>query len=178
MSMRKNLGRYLKVALLLAIPPLTQAESPRLGVPASAAEVATRSMNVFPDGQGLPDGRGTAVEGKPIYESRCASCHGPSGTGGSAEELAGGRLSEPSPDKTIGTYWPYATTIFDFVRRSMPLDVPGTLSNDQVYAVTAYLLNINGIIGEREEVNGKTLPQVKMPNRNGFVSIDTRKALR
>ncbi len=157
------------VALIAA---LSTANAEGLGIPASAAEVAARRLNVFPDGKGLPDGKGSALEGKAIYAERCASCHGAAGTGGSAEELAGGRLDGPSPDKTIGTYWPYATTVFDFVRRSMPLDVPGSLSNDQVYAVTAYLLNLNGIIDERAEMNAATLPQVKMPNRDGFIAID------
>jgi cytochrome c len=157
------------VALIAA---LSTANAEGLGVPASPADVAARSLNVFPDGKGLPDGRGSASEGKALYAERCASCHGTAGTGGSAEELAGGRLDGPSPDKTIGTYWPYATTVFDFVRRSMPLDAPGSLSDDQVYAVTAYLLNLNGIIDERAEMNAASLPQVKMPNRDGFIAID------
>ncbi|WP_045224738.1 c-type cytochrome [Methyloterricola oryzae] len=157
------------VALIAA---LSNANAEGLGIPASAAEVAARRLNVFPDGKGLPDGKGSALEGKAIYAERCASCHGATGTGGSAEELAGGRLDGPSPDKTIGTYWPYATTVFDFVRRSMPLDAPGSLSSDQLYAVTAYLLNLNGIIDERAEMNAATLPQVKMPNRGGFIAID------
>ena len=153
-----------------------QPESPKLGHPASPQEIAAWSMNVFPDGRGLPPGRGTAVEGKNVYDGECASCHGPNGLGGSADELAGGQhgLTSPSPDKTIGTYWPFATTIFDFVRRSMPLHAPGSLSDDQLYAVTAYLLHLNGIIDEQTEMNATTLPWVKMPNRDGFVWIDAK----
>jgi mono/diheme cytochrome c family protein len=159
---------------LSALPLLATAspEGPRLGRPASPEEIRAADINVFPDGGGLPPGKGTALEGKPIYEARCAACHGPKGTGGSAGELAGGAsLTGPHPDKTIGTYWPYATTIFDFVRRSMPLDAPRSLADEQVYAVTAYLLHINGIIGEQAEMNAKSLSEVKMPNREGFVRV-------
>lgn len=156
----------------------TAAETTRLGKPITAEEAAKWDLNVFPDGKGLPEGRGTAVEGKIIYDAKCASCHGEDGRGATAEELAGGTnaLNSKTPDKTIGLYWPYATTLFDFTRRSMPMNAPGSLSNDELYAVTAYLLFANGIIGEREEVNGKTLPEVKMPNREGFIWIDAKPA--
>ena len=94
------------------------------------------------------------------------------GSGGSAKELAGGApLNGPHPDQTVGNYWPYATTLFDFVRRSMPLHAPRSLSDDQVYAVTAYVLHINGLIGEDVEMNARTLPDVRMPNRDGFIRI-------
>lgn len=158
------------VLLGLAATAIAAPEGPRLGRPATPEEIAAQDINVFPDGTGLPPGKGMAAEGQPVYEARCASCHGPKGMGGSAGELAGGSpLTGPHPDRTIGIYWPYATTIFDFVRRSMPLNAPRSLTDDQVYAVTAYLLHINGIIGERVEMNAKTLPEVKMPNREGFV---------
>lgn len=152
-------------------------EGPRLGVPAAVADIAAWNMTVYPDGQGLPPGRGNAAEGKAVYQARCERCHGPKGAGGSAEELAGGTtesLKGPHPDKTIGAYWPHATTVFDFVRRSMPLDAPGSLSNDQIYAVTAYLLQINGIIDESSEMNADTLPKVRMPNRDGFVWVEVK----
>lgn len=169
---------YLILAILLAAGSVEAgAEGPKLGKPASAQEIAAWSMTVFPDGKGLPAGRGNAVEGKAVYEQHCAQCHGIKGAGGSAGELAGAKhgLTESTPDKTIGNYWPYATTVFDFVRRSMPLDAPGTLSNDQLYAVSAYLLHINGIIPETAEMDKTTLPQVKMPNREGFVWVDAPK---
>lgn len=163
--------------ILLSLTNLAMAgqpESPKLGRPASPKEIAAWNLSVFPDGKGLPPGRGNALEGKAVYDDQCAGCHGPKGLGGSAEELAGGQhgLTGPNPDKTIGTYWPYATTIFDFVRRSMPLNAPGSLSDNQLYAVSAYLLHINGVIGEQAEMNAGTLPQVKMPNREGFMWID------
>ncbi|MGX2038901.1 c-type cytochrome [Methylocaldum sp. MU1018] len=156
------------VSAALAAAP----EGHRLGRPATPEDIAGQDITVFPDGSGLPPGRGSALEGKAIYDSACASCHGPKGLGGSAGELAGGgSLTGPHPDKNIGTYWPYATTLFDFIRRSMPLDAPRRLNENQVYAATAYLLHINGIIGERAEMNADTLPRVAMPNREGFVRI-------
>lgn len=152
------------------------AESPRLGKPITAEEAAQWDLNVFPDGKGLPEGRGNAIDGKVVYGEKCALCHGEGGRGATAEELAGGAnaLNSETPDKTIGLYWPYATTIFDVTRRSMPMNAPGSLSNDELYAVTAYLLFVNNIIGERDEMNAKTLPKVKMPNRNGFIGIDAK----
>lgn len=178
MSMRDTaLRRPLAVTAVLGWIALTAAvaaapEGPKLGKPLSPADIAAMDINVFPDGSGLPSGKGTALEGKAIYDAQCAACHGPKGTGGSAGELAGGSaLDGPHPDQTVGNYWPYATTIFDFVRRSMPLNAPRSLSDDQVYAVTAYLLNINALIGETAEMNAKTLPEVRLPNREGFVSI-------
>jgi len=147
-------------------------EGPKLGKPLSQADIAAMDINVFPDGSGLPSGKGTALEGKAIYDAQCAACHGPKGSGGSAGELAGGSaLDGPHPDQTVGNYWPYATTIFDFVRRSMPLNAPRSLSDETVYAVTAYLLYINGLIGETTEMNAKSLPEIRMPNREGFVRI-------
>ena len=158
-------------AIALAAEP---AKAPRLGMPMTAEELAKWDLTIFPDGRGLPSGRGTAVEGKAIFESQCASCHGEGGRGATAEELVG----EPKPpgkedrSKTIGSYWPYATTLFDFTRRSMPPSAPGSLSADQLYAVTAYLLHANGIIGERDELTAESLPKIKMPNRDGFVRVD------
>jgi cytochrome c len=154
----------------------TAPETPHLGKPVAAEEAEKWNLNVFPDGKGLPGGRGTAVEGKVVYAKKCASCHGEGGRGATAEELAGGtnQLNSKTPDKTIGLYWPYATTLFDLTRRSMPMNAPGSLANDELYAVTAYLLFANGIIGERDEMNANTLPKVKMPNRDEFVGIDAK----
>ena len=178
MSMRDTTARRpLAASTLLGWLALTATvaaapEGPKLGKPLNAADIAAMDINVFPDGSGLPTGKGTALDGKGIYDAQCAGCHGPKGSGGSAGELAGGSaLNGPHPDQTVGNYWPYATTVFDFVRRSMPLNAPRSLNDDQVYAVTAYLLHINGLIGETAELNAKTLPEVRMPNREGFVRI-------
>jgi cytochrome c len=152
-------------------------KAPRLGEPMSADKIAMWDRTIFPDGRGLPPGHGTAKEGRVIYLQECASCHGEHGEGATAEEL----VSEPkppsphNPSKAIGSYWPYATTIFDFVRRSMPPAAPESLSADDTYAVTAYLLAANKIITESDEMNAESLPRVKMPNRDGFIWIDVKK---
>jgi cytochrome c len=150
--------------------------SPRLGRPATEAEVAAANLTIYPDGTGLPAGRGSAKEGEPLFAQRCAACHGQEGIGGTADELAGGHepLTSEYPDKNVGTYWPYATTLFDFIRRAMPMDAPESLNNDQVYALTAYILHRNGIVGGDDEINAQTLPAVRMPNRDGFRWIDAR----
>jgi hypothetical protein len=134
-------------------------------------EVRAIDIEVLPDGRGLPPGSGTAVEGKVIYASRCVTCHGATGKEGPQDVLVGGigTLASPKPLKTIGSYWPYATTIWDYINRAMPFDHPGTLPPDQVYATTAYLLFLNGIIGERDVVDRESLPKITMPNRGGFV---------
>ena len=149
-------------------------EGPRLGRPVPADVAARASLNVFPDGRGLPPGRGNAVQGEPLFRQHCAMCHGAGGKGASAEELSGGSepLTSEYPDKTIGLYWPYATTVFDITRRAMPMFAPGSLTADEVYAITAYLLAANGVIGERDEMNAQSLPKVRLPNREGFVGID------
>ena len=148
-------------------------EGPGLGQPATLEEVAALSMNVFPDGRGLPDGSGSVIQGASLYQSKCIMCHGAYGKGGSAEPLAGAEmgLTGEWPEKTIGTLWPYATTVFDFTRRSMPMTAPGSLSNDETYALTAYLLYLNEIVTEDVVLNKETLMQVKMPNVDGFIDI-------
>ena len=161
------------IVFSFSINSLAQAEnSPNLGKPASPQLEKRWNLDIFPDGTGLPTGSGTAALGKKVYQQYCLSCHGVDGTGDSADELAGAKhgLTDAIPDKTIGTYWPYATTIFDFTRRAMPLNAPGILTNDQLYAVTAYLLYLNHLVKETDIINASTLPKVKMPNRNGFIN--------
>lgn len=147
------------------------------GKPASLQDVAAWNLTVYPDGKGLPPGQGTMAEGKVIYEQRCQSCHGANGAGGSGDELAGAKhaLTDANPDKTLGSFWPYATTLFDYLRRAMPPDAPGSLNDNQTYAVSAYLLYLNGIVGENALMNPETLPKVNMPNREGFIRVDAPK---
>jgi len=143
-----------------------------VGRPATAAEIQRLNISVLPNGEGLPEGSGSPREGKEIYRTQCASCHGDNGEGRPEfPALVGGRdtLASATPVLTVGSYWPYSTTIFDYVRRAMPYATPGSLSNSEVYAVTAWLLHANGIIEENAVLNRQTLPQVRMPNRDGFV---------
>ncbi len=151
-------------------------KAPQLGTPMTVDDVAQWNLTIFPDGRGLPEGRGTAAEGKVIFNQQCATCHGDAGRGGTAEELVSEpqALTEEAASKAIGPYWPFATTLFDFTRRSMPPDAPGSLTPDQLYALTAYLLAANKVIPETQEMNAKTLPAVKMPNRHGFEGIDAK----
>jgi len=150
----------------------TAIAGPNLGREVKPAEIAAWDISIPPDGSGLPAGSGTATAGEAVYNAQCASCHGVKGVGGPADPLAGGigTLASQKPVKTIGSYWPYATTLFDYVRRAMPFNAPQSLSNAEVYAVSAYLLSLNGIIDPAARMDAKTLPQVKMPNRDGFVS--------
>jgi S-disulfanyl-L-cysteine oxidoreductase SoxD len=144
-----------------------------LGQPLTQKEIAGWDIDVKADGAGLPPGSGTATRGTAIYTQQCVACHGVKGAGGLANKLAGGfgTLNTPGAQKTIGSFWPYSTTVFDYVRRAMPHNAPQSLSADQVYSLTAYLLNLNGIVGENEEMNADTLPKVKMPNRGGFKPV-------
>lgn len=143
-----------------------------LGRPATAAEIAAADSAVFPNGAGLPPGQGMAQEGYGVYMAKCATCHGDDGQGGGVyPALVGGRgtLATATPDLTVGSYWPYATTVWDYIHWAMPYPQPGSLTPNQAYAVTAYILYLNKIIPYREVLNSKTLPTVRMPNRNGFM---------
>jgi cytochrome c2 len=160
------------LALLLLSPVSKAVEKQSLGQPASAAEIKGWDIDIRPDGKGLPTGRGDAVVGEGMFMQKCASCHGEFAEGaGRYPALAGGidSLDTNEPVKTVGSYWPYATTVFDYIRRAMPFGHAQSLSNDEVYAMTAYILFSNDVIEEDFELNRNTLALVDMPNRNGFI---------
>jgi cytochrome c len=157
-------------------PTSAPVKAPAFGAPVSAAEITRWDISIPPSGAGLPAGGGTAKQGEAVYVAQCQACHGPKGVGKPADPLAGGIGSLPTgkPLRTVGSYWPYATTLFDYTRRAMPINNPLSLSNDEVYAVSAYVLFLNGIIHEDHEMNAQTLPQVKMPNRDGFIDMSRK----
>jgi mono/diheme cytochrome c family protein len=147
-------------------------QSPNLGKAISPEDLATWDISIGPDGAGLPPGSGTPAQGEAVFTMKCQACHNAKGAGQPNDRLVGGQGSLPGDKpaiKTVGSYWPYATTLFDYIRRAMPFPQSKSLSNDEVYAVAAYILNLNGVIGENETLDAKTLPQVKMPNRDGFI---------
>jgi cytochrome c len=172
-----NRALVLTIAALAASCATTQRETrmattgPGLGRVATAQEVAAWDISIPPSGAGLPAGSGTPKQGEAVYVAQCQACHGAKGEGKPADRLVGGvgTLGTNKQVMTVGSFWPYATTLFDYTRRAMPTTKPLSLTNDEVYAVTAYLLFLNGIIGEDEVMNAQTLPQVRMPNRDGFV---------
>jgi cytochrome c len=146
------------------------AEGPDLGQPVNQSDIAAWDISVGPDGATLPPGEGTVSAGKALYEQQCLACHGQDGAGRPNDQLAGGQgtLRDAAPVRTVGSYWPYATTLFDYIRRAMPFTQPQSLTAEQTYALTAYLLHLNGIIDERQAMNARTLPAVVMPNRDNF----------
>lgn len=168
MCTSKALG--IALGLFCVATVVAAAETPKLGEALVPHQLAALSFIVLPNGEGLPSGSGSAVEGEAAYQRQCLACHGPGGKGGSNDRLAGGQgtLNTLRPLQTVGSYWPYATTIFDYIRRAMPYTAPGSLSNDEIYALTAYLLHINDIIGEQEKMDARSLPLIEMPNREGF----------
>ena len=158
--------------LLIAMPPMALAGKYHLGKIATTEDIRARDITILPDGSGLPQGAGTAKEGRTIYAQQCAMCHGFKGEGsGAYPKLVGGRgtLRSANPTLTVGSYWPYATTLWDYIHRAMPPQNPGSLSAHDIYSLAAFILFMNGIIKENDEINAKTLPAVKMPNRDGFI---------
>jgi S-disulfanyl-L-cysteine oxidoreductase SoxD len=162
----------LAAALGVAATCVLAADSPNLGRAATPEEIAAWDISIGPDGAGLPPGSGTVKQGEAVYAAKCAACHGEKGAGQPNDRLVGGSGSLPGdkpPIKTVGSFWPYATTVFDYVRRAMPYNEAKSLSNDEVYAVVAYVLALNGVIGEGDTIDAQALPKVRMPNRDGFV---------
>lgn len=160
-------------ALILLCASAMAAQSSRFGVgrPPTPEEVRTLGSAIAPDGTGLPAGSGTVSQGRTIFAAQCARCHGATGEGDVGARLVGGQgtLRTPKPLRTVGSFWPYATTLWDYVNRAMPFDKPGLLQPAEVYAVSAFILNLNGIVREDAVMDSTTLPKVQMPNRDGFV---------
>jgi cytochrome c len=161
-------------ALMLAAAALLAAQSPKYGVgqPLTPDQIRGLGISMAPDGTGLPEGSGTVAAGREIFAASCSRCHGEKGEGNVGPPLVGGRgtLSSAKPLKTVGSFWPYATTVWDYINRAMPFDKPGLLKPPEVYAVVAYILNLNDIIGNDQVMDARSLPKVRMPNRDGFVA--------
>jgi mono/diheme cytochrome c family protein len=169
-----NASAAIAAIVLLLTSAALGAQTTTLGVgrPATPEEIRSLGLAIAPNGDGLPEGSGSVATGREVFATQCSRCHGPKGEGGVGATLAGGQgtLRTPRPLKTVGSFWPYATTVWDYVNRAMPFDQPGLLKPADVYAVVAYILNLNGIIGEDAVMDAGSLPNVKMPNREGFVA--------
>lgn len=171
-TLKYKLAAVAAVVMLAGVTP-GQAESRHgIGRAATPAEIAAWNIDIGRNGQNLPAGSGSVERGHAVYDEQCAACHGAKGEGGLGDKLVGGQgtLATDKPVQTVGSYWPYAPTLFDYIRRAMPLNAPQSLSNEDVYAVSAYVLHLNGLLGKDATVDAKSLAAVKMPNRNGFVS--------
>ncbi|GGX94825.1 c-type cytochrome [Massilia dura] len=155
---------------LIACTPAAPVQRLGLGQTPSAGQIRGWDIDVRADGAGLPAGSGSVAQGRAIYGARCLACHGANGERGTAPRLAGGQgtLADKAPVLTVGSYWPYAPTLYDYIRRAMPQDSPQSLTVDEVYAVTAYTLHLNGIIGAEAVLDAASLAAIRMPNREGF----------
>ena len=174
MYTRSLVGFALMLALAFgprfAFAQAPNSQRPNLGKPITPAETAAWDINILPDGSGLPAGNGTPAEGARIYAAKCSACHGQEGKGGASARLVGGEaIKNMESEKTIASFWPFATTLFDYIRRAMPWQQPRSLPDQEVYSLTAYILSLNKLIGESDTVNATTLPKVRMPNRDGFI---------
>ena len=160
--------------MVVAGAAMLTAQSPKYGVGRTPTPEQIRDLGaaIAPDGTGLPEGSGSVAAGREIFAAKCSRCHGEKAAGGVGPVLVGGQgtLATARPLKTVGSFWPYATTVWDYINRAMPFDQPGLLKPPEVYALVAYILNLNGIVGEDQVLDAKTLPKVKMPNRDGFVA--------
>ena len=165
-------ARLLPAVVFFLLPTLCSAQSSNLGRPLTPEEIRKIDITVAPDGKGLPPGSGSVSAGAAVYAKSCQYCHGAQGAGKPQDQLTGGlgSLASAKPVKTPASYWPVATTLFDYIRRAMPITSPESLTNDEVYALTAYILSIDGIVPPDAVLDAKSLPRVKMPNRDGFIS--------
>jgi cytochrome c len=169
-SRESRIAALAVIALVCATS--AQAQSPYgIGRPATPAEIAGWNIDIDREGHNLPPGSGTITHGHEVFDQQCAACHGAKGGGGVGDRLVGGQgtLATPNPVRTVGSYWPYAPTLFDYIRRAMPQNAPESLSNDDVYAVSAYILSLNGLLPADATLDAKTLSAIKMPNRGMFV---------
>lgn len=163
--------RNLLIATVAAGALTAAAQESRFGTPATQADIDKRFWSTFPDGENLPEGQGTVVQGKPLFEEQCALCHGTPAERGPNDVLFGGHgtIGTDGALATIGSYWPYATTVFNYIRKAMPYTAPMSMTNSEYYSITAYLLYENGIIGENDVINKDTLPAIEMPNAGNFI---------
>jgi cytochrome c5 len=178
MSMRKIFVATAPALVLALASPVLAQQSPNLGKSISPEDLASWDISIGPDGVGLPPGSGTVKQGEAVFAAKCQACHGEKGAGQPNDRLVGGQGSlagDKPPIKTVGSYWPYATTLFDYIRRAMPFNESKSLTNDEVYGVVAYLLNVNGVIPESDTMNAQSLPKVAMPNRDGFIAFSRGK---
>jgi mono/diheme cytochrome c family protein len=167
---RSALAAVTLVSILCVRGALAQ-QGPGLGTPISAEDLAPWDISIQPDGAGLPPGSGSVSTGAELYSVHCVACHGAGGAGQPNDRLVGGQgtLDQLQQVRTIGSFWPYASTVFDYIRRAMPFHAPQSLTNDQVYALTAYLLAENGIVDKNATLDARSLARVRMPNRDGFI---------
>lgn len=168
------MSRFALLTLLCVLSsPAFAAGAPHFGQPADPARLKSWDISIAPDGAGLPPGKGSVAEGAAIYAAKCQSCHGANGEGRPADRLTGGigSLTTPQPVKTVASYWPYATTVFDYIRRAMPVTSPRTLTDPETYALVAYILSVDGIVKKNAVLDAKSLAAIKMPNRDGFLNM-------
>jgi cytochrome c len=170
------MSRFALIALLFLAAPAFAAEAPHFGAPADPARLKAWDISIAPDGAGLPPGKGSVAEGAQVYAAKCQSCHGLSGEGKPADRLTGGigSLTSAQPLKTVASYWPYATTLFDYIRRAMPVTAPRSLSDAETYSLVAYILSIDGIVKKNAVLDAKSLAKIKMPNRDGFIDMSDK----
>jgi mono/diheme cytochrome c family protein len=169
---RMTLPAMAAAMMLTLATPAAAADAPAFGQPIAPGDLSSWDISIGPDGAGLPPGRGTAAQGEAVFVAKCQACHGEKGAGKPNDALVGGFgtiASDKPAVKTVGSYWPYATTLFDYIRRAMPWNATKSLTPDELYAVSAYILNLNGVIGADDVLDAQSLPKVKMPNRDGFI---------